>query len=75
VLVFVTKEERRTFLQKLVSFKVRHPYTLQVEWHLTLQPVNADLFRAVVNVSKSVNHDGNLLRLAWLVRPLRDNLL
>lgn len=75
LLVFVAEVERRTFLQKLVSFKLHQPFTHQAEWHLTLQPVNSEAFRAVVNISKSFDHNGRLLRLAWLVRPLRYNIL
>jgi hypothetical protein len=74
LLVFVARDNRRAFLQKLVSFKFHHPYALQAEWHLTLQPVNDDAFRAVVNISKTLDHAGDLLRLAWLVRRLRYDL-
>jgi hypothetical protein len=68
LLVFVAREQRRAYLEKLVHFK--HSSSLQVEWHLFLQPMNAQPFRAVINVSKTFGHDGELLRLTWLVRPL-----
>jgi hypothetical protein len=75
LVVFVATDERRTFLQKLVNFKFHHTLALQAEWHLNLQPVNGEAFRAVVNISKTLDHHDNVLRLAWLVRPLRYNLL
>jgi hypothetical protein len=70
LLVFVAPEQRRTFLEKLVHLK-HSSHSLQVEWHLILQPVNAHAFRAAVTVSKTLGHDGELLRLTWLVRSLR----